>query len=64
MRILEERDVVQFLQSEVEKAGTQIAWAEKHGVDRVHLNKVLNRVRRPSDSIIRALGLRTVFVSD
>ena len=33
MRILEQKDIVQLLRSEVEKAGSQIAWAKKHGVD-------------------------------
>jgi hypothetical protein len=37
---------------------------EAHKVDRVNVNKVLHGARRPSDSTIRALGLRIVFAYD
>jgi hypothetical protein len=64
MRILEPRDIVQLLRTQVEKAGSQAAWAESHGIERANLNKVLHGARPPTESIIRALGLRTVVISD
>jgi len=64
MRVLEQKDIVQLLRCEVEKAGSQAARAKKHGVDRSRVNKVLQRQRAPTESIIRALGLRIVVVSD
>ena len=64
MRILEQKHIVQLLQSEVEKAGSQRVWAKRHGIHRTIVNKTLQRLRPPSDRIIRALGLRIIVVSD
>jgi hypothetical protein len=64
MRILEQKDIVQLLWKEVEKAGSQTAWAKKNRIDRPNLNKVLNGARAPTEDIIRALRLRTVVISD
>ena len=64
MRILERKDILELLQSEVEKAGGQSAWAKRHRVERTNLNKALRGVISPPESIIRALGLRIVVVSD
>jgi hypothetical protein len=62
MRILEQKDIVQLLRAEVEKAGSQTAWAKKHWIDLAYVNGVLHGARRPSERIIRALGLRTVVL--
>jgi hypothetical protein len=64
MRILGQKDIVQLLRFEVERAGGQAAWAKKHRVDRSLVNKVLQNARPPTESVIRALGLRIVVVSD
>jgi DNA-binding phage protein len=64
MRVLEPKQIVQLLQAEVEKAGSQEAWAKKAGLQRTVVNKVLHRQRPPTKSIILALGLRIVVVSD
>ena len=64
MRILGQKDIVQLLRFEVERAGSQRAWAKKHGVDRPKVNRVLRSVKPPTPSIIRALRLRIVVVSD
>ena len=64
MRILGQKDIVQLLRFEVERAGSQAAWAKKHRVDRPKVNRVLRSVKQPTPSIIRALRLRTVVVSD
>jgi hypothetical protein len=64
IRILKQEDVVQLLWREVQKAGTQTAWAKKNGVDRAELKRVLHRSKPPTQAIIRALGLRTVIVTD
>jgi DNA-binding phage protein len=58
MRILERKDIVQLLWIEVQKAGSQTAWAERNGLDRTDVSKVLHGARPPSDSILCALGLR------
>ena len=64
MRILERKDIVKLLWIEVEKAGSQTAWAKKNGIDRSHVNKVLHYAKPPTENIIHALGLRTVVISD
>jgi hypothetical protein len=63
MRILEQKDIVELLWFEVERAGSQRAWAKKHGIDRPLVNKVLHSAMPPTGGIIRALGLRIVVVS-
>jgi hypothetical protein len=62
MRIFEQNDIVQLLRTEVEGAGSQLAWAAKNGIDRTFLNQVLRGKRTPSPKMIRALGLRIVVV--
>jgi hypothetical protein len=61
---MEAKDVVALLRSEVTRAGSQAAWAEKVGVSRIVVNKILNGHELPTKKIIKALKLRTVFVSE
>jgi DNA-binding phage protein len=64
MRLLDLKDVIRLLRSEVERAGGQSAWAIKTGNDRTTINRVLNDQQPPTKKIIRALKLRMVFVSE
>jgi len=64
MRILELEDVISLLRSEVERAGSQRAWANRNSISRISVNKILNGQRLPFPRVIRALKLRMVFVSD
>jgi hypothetical protein len=64
MRVLKQKDIVDLLRSEVQKAGSQEAWAKKAVLPRTLVNKVLHGKRPPSKSIILALGLRVVVVKD
>ena len=64
MRIFEPEDVLSMLRFEVQQAGSQMAWAEKTGVDRPRLNSILNGRKPISPQIIGALGLRIAIVSD
>jgi DNA-binding phage protein len=64
MRFLELKDVIRLLRSEVKRAGGQAAWAKKTGIDRVTINRALNDKQPPTKKIIKALKLRTVFVSE
>jgi DNA-binding phage protein len=61
-RVLDDRDVVELLHSSVKKAGGQVAVAHETGVERSHLNMVLNGKRLPSWSIVDALNLHIVYV--
>jgi DNA-binding phage protein len=64
MRILEESDVISLLRSEIKRAGSQAAWARKTGINRSEINKTTNQQKPPSKTIIRALKLRMVVVSN
>src|SRR3974390_2767155 len=61
VRVFDDNEVRQLLRAAVERAGTQVAFAERHRLDRAHLNQVLRGKGRPSRSLLKCLGLRTVF---
>jgi transcriptional regulator with XRE-family HTH domain len=62
MRVLESEDVIRLLRSEVEPAGSQVAFASEAGVDRATISKIL-RGRAPlQPKILRALNVRMVYV--
>jgi hypothetical protein len=63
VRALDDKEVVERLRSSVKRAGGQSAFAKQAGVDRTHLNYVLNGKRPPSWSIIDALNLGIVYVA-
>lgn len=56
-------NVRKLLRSRVERAGGQSAFAKQAGVERTHMNMVLNGRRPPSPSILAALGLRIVYTT-
>jgi hypothetical protein len=62
--VFELKDVISLLRSEVKRAGGQSEWARQTGISRTMLNKVLNGHKSPTMTIIAALKLRLVFVSD
>jgi DNA-binding phage protein len=64
MRVLEPKDVVRLLHEEIERAGSQTAWAKKARVNRTEVNKILQGRKPPTETILKALKLRTVIVSD
>jgi hypothetical protein len=62
MRVIEVEDVIQLLRSQVERMGSQSAFARAAGVDRALVCKIL-RGRAPlQPKILRALNVRMVFV--
>ena len=61
--VFEEDDVVRLLGAAVEREGSQVAFARRHGVDRAYLNMILNGKRPVSDSIAKAVGLRKAYVA-
>jgi hypothetical protein len=62
-RIFTDDEVITLLRAAVEREGNQVAFARRHGLDRVHLNMILNRKRPVTDKIIDALGLRKVYAA-
>jgi DNA-binding phage protein len=61
-KILEPKDVVRLLRGEVDRAGGQVAWSKKTGVNRTNLNRILNGQRTPNKAIFDALKLRVVYI--
>jgi len=60
--VFDEDDVVHLLRAAVEHEGSQIAFADRYGVDRAYVSTVLNGRRRVSGSLVKALGLRKAYV--
>jgi hypothetical protein len=55
-------EVLQLLKAAVEREGTQDAYAKRHGVDRPHLNQILNGKKHiVGPTFLNALGLRIVY---
>jgi heterodisulfide reductase subunit C len=62
-RQLEIEEILKLLRAEVAKAGSQVAWAKQHGVDRTVVNVVLNRTRKSiPPQILKALRLKKVVI--
>jgi hypothetical protein len=62
--VFDEDDVVRLLRASVEREGGQTAFAKHHGLDRPLVNMILNGKRPVSDVIVKALGLRRVYVAE
>ena len=62
MHILDEKDVVELLRAEVQKAGTVAAWARSVSLARPDVSSAIHQNRPISKSVIRALGLRTAVI--
>ena len=63
MRTFEVKDIVPLLGAEMQRAGGVSARSKKTGVNRTVASKVLNNLKPPSKSIIKAPKLRMVFVA-
>ena len=63
-RVLNDDDVVHLLKGAVEREGGQTAFANRRGIDRVMINMILNGKRRVSGPLVKALGLRKVYVAE
>ena len=59
---LDDKDVIQMLRAEVERAGSQRAFAIKLGLNRNNVNRMLNGKMPLTKSVIRTLNLRRVFI--
>jgi len=56
-------DVLRLLRSEVERAGSQRAFARKAGVNVSVVSKTMRWMVLPSEKILSALKLRVVYLS-
>lgn len=62
MPILTEEDVIAVLRAEVQKFASITAWAKIVSLDRSCVSSAVHQNRPVSQSIIRALGLRTAVI--
>jgi plasmid maintenance system antidote protein VapI len=63
--VLDEEEIIELLRAAVDREGSQVAFAKRHGVDRIHVNRLLKgKKTNVTDAIARALKLRKVFISE
>jgi hypothetical protein len=62
VRAINKVDILHLLRAAVKREGGQVAFAERHGINRVSVNKALNGERPASSAIAKALGLRREYV--
>jgi transcriptional regulator with XRE-family HTH domain len=62
--VLDDDDIVHLLRAAVKREGSQAAFARRHGVDRGTMNSILNGKRRVTATLLKAFGLRKVYVID
>jgi transcriptional regulator with XRE-family HTH domain len=62
--VLDDDDIVHWLRAAVKREGSQAAFARRHGVDRGTMNSILNGKRRVTATLLKAFGLRKVYVID
>jgi DNA-binding phage protein len=60
--ILDDKDVIHLLRAAVEREGGQSAFARRHRIDRVTLNRVLKGKRPLYNPLLELLGVRKVYV--
>ena len=60
--ILDDKGVVLLLRAIIKREGSISAFAKRHGLERSQLNNMLNGKRPLSRPLVKALGLRMVFV--
>jgi hypothetical protein len=59
--ILDDKDVRLLLRAAIQPEGSISAFARRHGLERSHLNNMLNGKRPVSSSLAKALGLREAY---
>ena len=62
-QILDLEDVMRLLRSEIERAGSQRAFARKAGVNSSVVSRTMSGQVLPSQKILRALKLHIVYLS-
>lgn len=60
MKILDEKTIRLYLRDEIDRVGTQKAFADKHKLSPAYISDTLSGRRDPSEAILDALGLERV----
>jgi hypothetical protein len=61
---LGDKDVVRLLRAIIKQEGSISAFSRRHGLELSQLNKMLNGRRPVSRVVVKALGLRKVYVTE
>jgi hypothetical protein len=61
--IFEEEDVVRLLRVEIQKDGSQAAWARRRGIERANVNAMLSGRIPVSKTVADVLGLRRTYTA-
>jgi transcriptional regulator with XRE-family HTH domain len=61
--IFDDDEVIQLLSAAVQREGTQDAFARRHGINRTHLNQILNGKKSVNATVMKALRLRASIAS-
>jgi DNA-binding phage protein len=62
--VLDDKDVRLLLRAAIKQEGSISAFARRHGLERSQLNNMLNERRPVSRVVLKALGLRNVYVAE
>jgi DNA-binding phage protein len=60
--LLDGKAALRLLGDEIKRAGSVTAWAKETGLDRTQISAALNRRKPISKSILKALGLKIVYL--
>jgi hypothetical protein len=61
--IFDEEDVIRLLRVDIEKDGSQAAWARRCGIERANVNAMLSGRIPVSKPVANALGLRRTYAA-
>jgi hypothetical protein len=61
--IIDEENVVRLLRAEIEKDGSQAAWARRRRIERANVNAMLSGRIPISKTVADALGLRRTYTA-
>jgi DNA-binding phage protein len=63
-RVLQISEVIALLRTDVQRRGGIVAWSKATGIHQTTVSKVLSGGQEPTKSIIQALKLQRMIVSD
>jgi len=61
--IFDEEDIIRLLRVEVEKDGSQAAFARRRNVERMYINGILRGKRPVTKTVANAIGLRRTYTA-
>lgn len=62
--VFDDNDALVLLKAAIERAGSQAAFAHNHGIDRSYISLMITGRSPVAQSVIKALGLRRVYIKE